>query len=142
MKSERLKKLEIELRDLEQWLKLGLVPKKEEAKHKEEIKAIRAKIDEENERLRFLKESGEVGEYVMPKRPQGREAYQGDMPTIHDGEYTEGGTQSEGYETSAGYEEETQGGEEEEETLTEEESYFSPKARRKRWKDVVNPDEA
>ena len=34
MKSERLKKLETELEDLEQWMNLGLVPKKDIEKHK------------------------------------------------------------------------------------------------------------
>ena len=37
MKSERLKKFENELNDLEQWLNLGLVPKKDLDKHKTEI---------------------------------------------------------------------------------------------------------
>jgi cell division FtsZ-interacting protein ZapD len=64
MKSERLKKLEIEYKDLEQWLQLGLVPKKDVEKHKEEMKAIEAKISEEKERLQFLKESGEAEEYI------------------------------------------------------------------------------
>src|SRR5215470_3897682 len=54
IKSERLKKLETELQDLEQWLKLGLVPKKDIEKHKEEIKAVQTKIEEEKERLQFL----------------------------------------------------------------------------------------
>ena len=40
MKSERLKKFETELNDLEQWLKLGLVPKKDIEKHREEIKTL------------------------------------------------------------------------------------------------------
>ncbi len=53
VKSERLKKLENELQDLEQWLKLGLVPKKDIEKHKEEIRAIQAKVEEEKERLQF-----------------------------------------------------------------------------------------
>ena len=35
IKSERLKKLEVELEDLEQWLKLGLVPKKDIEKHRD-----------------------------------------------------------------------------------------------------------
>lgn len=68
IKSERLKKLEIELQDLEQWLKLGLVPKKDIEKHKEEILAVKSKIEEEKERLHFLRESGETEEYVTPKR--------------------------------------------------------------------------
>lgn len=75
MKSEKLKKLESELKDLKQWLKLGLVPKKEITKHKSEIKAIEDKIAEEEARLRFLKESGEGEEYVAPKRPAGKQVY-------------------------------------------------------------------
>ena len=44
MKSERLKKLELELHDLEQWLNLGLVPKKDIEKHKIEIDQFKKKI--------------------------------------------------------------------------------------------------
>lgn len=75
MKSEKLKKLESELKDLKQWLNLGLVPKKEITKHKAEIKAIENKIKEEEARLKFLKESGEGEEYVAPKRPAGKQVY-------------------------------------------------------------------
>lgn len=75
LKSERLKKLETELQDLEHWLKLGLVPKKDIVKHKEEIVSIQKKIEDEVTRLRFLKESGEVEEYSPPKRAP-RAAYQ------------------------------------------------------------------
>lgn len=113
LKSERLKKLEKELADLEQWLKLGLVPKKDVAKHKEEIEAVQKKIDEELERLRFLKESGEVEEYTPPKR-SGRQAYQEpqSMPDVTVGEgatRTEGG----GFDTETGsFETETATGEE------------------------------
>ena len=52
IKSERLKKLETELQDLEQWLKLGLVPKKDMEKHREEMRALQEKIGEEKERIR------------------------------------------------------------------------------------------
>ena len=83
IKSERLKKLESELNDLEQWLKLGLVPKKDLEKHKEEIAVVLSKIEEEKERLQFLKESGEAEEYIAPKRPTARAGYT-EMPTIPD----------------------------------------------------------
>src|SRR5690349_17464316 len=83
IKSERLKKLETELNDLEQWLKLGLVPKKDIQKHKDEITAVINKIEEEKERLHFLKESGDAEEYVTPKRPSTRAGYT-EMPTIPD----------------------------------------------------------
>ncbi len=72
IKSERLKKLETELQDLEQWLKLGLVPKKDMEKHREEMRTLAEKIGEEKERIRFLKESGEMEEFSAPKRPGGR----------------------------------------------------------------------
>lgn len=75
MKSERLKKLETELEDLEQWMNLGLVPKKDIDKHKEEMRSLASKIDEEKERLRFMKENGDFEEYVTPKKSSGRQAY-------------------------------------------------------------------
>ena len=68
VRSERLKKLENEYKDLEQWLNLGLVPKKDLPKHKEEMEALNQKIEGEKDRLRHLKESGEMEEYVPPKR--------------------------------------------------------------------------
>lgn len=101
-KSDRLKKLEAELTDLEQWLKLGLVPKKEIAKHQREIEGVRQKIQEEKERLQFLKESGEGEEFTAPRRPTGRTQYTegttlpdidiGDEPTLT--EVGGGGTES------------------------------------------------
>lgn len=148
IKSERLKKLETELNDLEQWLKLGLVPKKDIDKHKEEIVAVRNKIEEEKERLQFLKESGEGEEYVAPKRPAARAGYN-EMPTIPDidiGE-TMGGNES-GFEmetdaievdqTVEEREEEEEGTEQEEEE-EDDESYFSD---RNRWRrgGIVDPD--
>ena len=76
MKSERLKKLEIELQDLQQWLKLGLVPKKDLEKHRSEIEVLNSRIDEEKERLKHIKESGEGEEYMAPKRTQTKQLYQ------------------------------------------------------------------
>lgn len=149
IKSERLKKLETELIDLEQWLKLGLVPKKDIDKHKEEIQAVRNKIEEEKERLQFLKESGEAEEYIAPKRPTTRGGYN-EMPTIPDidiGE-TMGGTDT-GFEmetdaievdnTVEEREEEEEANEQEEEEEEEDESYFSD---RNRWRrgGIIDPD--
>ena len=84
LKSDKLKKLEAELGDLEQWHQLGLVPKKDEPKHLEEIRVIQEKIDEEKDRLRFLKEHGDLDEYVAPKRQAGKTVYQAEMPTLPD----------------------------------------------------------
>lgn len=152
IKSERLKKLESELTDLEQWLKLGLVPKKDIEKHKEEITAVHTKIDEEKDRLLFLKESGEAEEYVTPKRPPPRAGYT-EMPTIpdidmHETSATVGDTgydmdtEGESGDTSVIDEREdqdddssTENGEEDD----EEDSYFSD---RNRWKrgGIIDPD--
>jgi hypothetical protein len=160
VKSERLKKLETELNDLEQWLKLGLVPKKDIEKHKEEIHAIQGKIDEEKERLQFLKESGEGEEYVTPKRNTQTRAGYTEMPTIPDidasetvGSFGESGFEMEtdaaesessvydddeeentGTEAAAGEEEE-----EADEKEEEDESFFSD---RNRWKrgGIIDPD--
>jgi hypothetical protein len=76
MKSERLKKLESELKDLEKWLDLGLVPKKDMEKHTVEIGGIKARIEEEKQRLHFLKESGDVEEYSLPKRSNQKQIYE------------------------------------------------------------------
>ena len=40
IKSERLRKLETELHDLQEWLRLGLVPKKDLEKHKDDIRVL------------------------------------------------------------------------------------------------------
>ncbi|MCB1110995.1 MAG: hypothetical protein KDK64_08430 [Chlamydiia bacterium] len=77
MKSERLKKLELELQDLEQWMNLGLVPKKDIEKHKGEIDSLKKRVEEEKARLQSLKENGEAEEYTVPKRNAGQlSAYQ------------------------------------------------------------------
>jgi poly-D-alanine transfer protein DltD len=148
-KSERLKKLESELADLEQWLKLGLVPKRDIDKHKEEILSLTAKIEEEQERLQFLKESGEAEEYIAPKRGPTRAGYT-EMPTLPDVEVGE--SQSGNYqETSYGIDTEhgefessqteTGGDEEEDQTFNEdEESYFSERNRWRRGRNIIDPD--
>lgn len=145
IKSERLKKLESELNDLEQWLKLGLVPKKDVEKHKEEIFTVKSKIEEEKERLQFLKESGEAEEYITPKRTPPRAGYN-EMPTIPDidiGETMAGGESAFDMETDAVEIEQTivdrdEEAEDEEED-EEDESYFSD---RNRWRrgGIIDPD--
>lgn len=155
IKSERLKKLETELTDLQQWLKLGLVPKKDIEKHKEEIKAVLSKIEEEKERLQFLKESGEAEEYVTPKRPSARTGYT-EMPTLPDidmGE-TAAGVSDTGFDMdteaveseSSVIEErdETEEGDEteDERPTAEEEEEESPFSDRNRWRrgGIIDPD--
>lgn len=145
IKSERLKKLEGELNDLEQWLKLGLVPKKDVEKHKEEIRVIQNKIEEEKERLQFLKESGEGEEFIAPKRLSGRAGYT-EMPTIPDIDMEEtGGMAETGFdmETDVIGESAAEDKEHDEPSQAEEdeedESYFSD---RNRWRrgGIVDPD--
>lgn len=150
IKSERLKKLESELNDLEQWLKLGLVPKKDVEKHKEEIQGVKGKIEEEKERLQFLKESGEAEEYITPKRSNPRAGYN-EMPTIPDIDIAEtmGGSDT-GFDMDTDVvevdntsddretddDDTAEAGDDEDE---EDESYFSD---RNRWRrgGIVDPD--
>lgn len=150
MKSERLKKLESELNDLQQWMKLGLVPKKELVRHEGEIEVLKSRITEEKDRLQFLKESGEGEEYTTPKRTPAKNAYP-DTPTFAEmemGEETaEVGvdleTESMEFESSVTeehtVEEGAEGAEEEEEEEEEEEDPFSDQNRWKRG-GIVDPD--
>ena len=147
MKSERLKKLETELEDLRQWMSLGLVPKKDAEKHKEEIRSLTSKIDEEKERLRFMKESGELEEYVTPKRSSARQAYAEPhtLPDMDIGDnMTDAGLdmETETYEMETVSEEETEGGAatvDEEGTVVEEEDE-DPFSDRNRWKRGILED--
>lgn len=153
VKSDRLKKLERELADLEQWLKLGLVPKKDIQKHKEEILLTQDKIREETDRLLMLKENGELEDYVAPRRPAGRAAYS-DMPsdTGVDAADMAGSTEvgveldteaSDEYESQY---EDREDGDEEEVTATEdtssEDDEEDPFSDRNRWRRgmLENPD--
>jgi hypothetical protein len=137
IKSERLKKLENELHDLEQWMTLGLVPKSDINKHSEEIKQIKAKVKEEIERLKFMKENGDAEEYVAPKRSQQKQVYQ-EPQTLPDmdvgNDYAaEGGIDIEpetfDLETSTGDEKSSTS---EDVTIVEEDDPFSDKNRWKR----------
>lgn len=142
-KSERLKKLEVELEDLEQWSKLGLVPKKEIDKHNEEIEAVKTKIEEEKERLRFLKENGELEEYVTPKRSPGRHAYP-ETHTMPDMEVGDNMTdigidmETEGYDMESTFEDTESEEEEVEGTVYEDDE--DPFSDRNRWKRGVMED--
>lgn len=149
IKSERLKKLETELEDLEQWMNLGLVPKKDMEKHKEEIRSLKGKIGEERERLRFMKESGELEEYVTPKKSAARGAY-ADPHTLPDMEIGDNMTdagldmETEGFEMETITEDETEGGagghtEEGESTIVEEDEE-DPFSDRNRWKRGILED--
>jgi hypothetical protein len=146
MKSERLKKLEVELKELEQIISIGIYPKRDLQKGLEEIRMLKAKIDEELERLRLLKENGDADEYSIPKRGT-RQAYaephtlpdmemEGNMTDsgidnfeTEQFEMTETGDNTETAEFTTTAEGETS--EEEEEEL--EEDIFSDSARAKRF---------
>ena len=142
MKSERLKKLESELQDLEQWMKLGLVPKKEIERHEEEIRNLKARLEEEKERLQFLKESGDIEEYTAPRRSPSKTVYP-DTPSMSDIDIGEGGTEvglemeteSMDLETSTDTKEEEDVAEEE----VEEDDPFSDKNRWRRG-GIIDPD--
>lgn len=152
MKSERLRKLEAELQDLDQWLKLGLVPKKDLDKHRTEIASLKDKIHEEKEKLRFLKESGAMEEYAPPKRSaHGRPAFP-DTASMPDIEMPEEGltdfgleVESESYDFESSSGDETESGTDtgsgaDEETEDEDEDEEDPFSDRNRWKRGVLED--
>jgi hypothetical protein len=144
VKSERLRKLERELHDLEQWLKLGLVPKKDLDKHKEEMRGLQGKIREEEEKLQYLKEqASEEEEFTMPRRGPARSAYGGEMATLPDVEMAEESSVSDtaiemetetAQQTYFEEREEAEGGGEEEEDEAEEEEEEDPFSERNRWR--------
>ncbi len=149
IKSERLKKLETELEDLEQWMSLGLVPKKDIDKHREEIKALHQKIGEEKERLRFMKENGELEEYVTPKKSSARQAYAEPhtLPDLEIGDHlTDAGLdmETEAYDMETTSEEDAETGtsitEEEGASPEEEEDDEDPFSDRNRWKRGILED--
>jgi hypothetical protein len=147
MKNERLKKMETELEDLERWMNLGLVPKKDMQKHKEEILSVKSKIQEEKERLRYMKESGEAEEYVTPKRSAARQAY-AEPHTLPDMDIGDNATdagldmETDNFDMETVAEEETEGGGggSDEEATTVEEDEEDPFSDRNRWKRGVLED--
>ncbi|MCB1106821.1 MAG: hypothetical protein KDK76_01850 [Chlamydiia bacterium] len=151
MKSERLKKLELELQDLEQWLNLGLVPKKDIEKHKGEIELLKGRVEEEKARLQSLKESGDAEEYSVPKRnAQQRAGYQ-EPHTLPGVDLEEGGGGGGSGMTESGLESEspttfeTEGGsllddEEGATTISDDDDDEDPFSDRNRWRRGILED--
>jgi len=138
LKSERLKKLEIELEDLEKWLNLGLVPKKDIEKHTEEICLIKQKIEEEQERLRFMKETGDMQDYVAPKKSTVKQIYPEPqtMPDMEIGVDTDIDLdETQPFETDTEQEDVTEVA-----TFVEEEEEEDPFSDRNRWKRGILED--
>jgi len=81
IKSERLKKFESELRDLEEWQRLGLVPKKDIDKHQNDIQAIKQKITNEKDKLQSSNncETDSLGHF-LPKQSTRKIHYEGIVP--------------------------------------------------------------
>ena len=138
VKSEKLKKLEQELSDLEKWLELSLVPKKDINKHKEEIKHIKAKINEEKERLRLIKETGDAQDYIAPKKTPAKQIYPEPqtMPDIDIGIDTDFELdETETFDVDTDQEEQTEVG-----IFSEEEEDEDPFSDRNRWKRGILED--
>lgn len=83
IKTDRLRKLESELEDLNKWLTLGMVPKKDIEKHKEEIALVQEKIDDELAKIEHIRQNGHPEEFVTPKR-QSSKLVLNDGPSISD----------------------------------------------------------
>lgn len=147
MKSERLKKLENELKDLEKWKELGLVPKKDLEKHDGEISALKDRIEEEKRRLEMTKESGEFEDFAIPKRNQNKQMYEHQSLPDIDEDFEENN-----YEMESSYYENDHttlfdiemGGEEKTQTSQEydsdEDDPYSDKNRWKRSTEIVDPE--
>ena len=148
MKSERLKKLESELRDLEKWLNLDLVPNKDVEKHKIEIETVRTRIEDEKQRLIFLKESGDIEDYTSPKKSNQKQIY--DHQSMPDTSAAQNNNM-----TNAGFDMETTSFEADHTTLFDiemagedketkeqdsEEDPYSDKNRWKRSTEIVDPE--
>jgi hypothetical protein len=108
---------------------------------------LQEKVGEEKERLRFLKESGEMEEFSAPKRPAGRQPVHEpqSLPDIDIAEegFTDAGLDMEtepfDVETTATGEEGEEGGDEEVAAVEEEEEE-DPFSDRNRWRRGVLED--
>ncbi len=144
MKSERLKKLENELKDLDHWLNLDLVPKSDLEKHKLEIETTKIKIADEKKRLLFLKENGDLEDLTMPKKNQGKNLLEAQsIPDVNTNDMTQADTTvSDSFEPDhttlfdvelGGQEKTTSDGEQEDDP-------FSEKNRWRRSLEISDPD--
>ncbi|MBI3901216.1 MAG: hypothetical protein HY324_03575, partial [Chlamydiia bacterium] len=106
-------------------------------------------IEEEKDRLRFLKESGDLEEYVTPKKSNARQAYAEPhtLPDVDAGDQmTDAGLdmETEGFDMDTFSEDETEEGggtgSDEESTLQEEEEEEDPFSDRNRWKRGILED--
>jgi hypothetical protein len=150
MKSERLQKLEMELEVNESCMAAGLFPPREKGRYLEEIRSIKTKIEEEKERLRFMKENGDVEEYVIPKRNLARQAYAEPhtLPDMDAGDQMtdNGDTDNMDFDaTETGADEETESGSDSEDKETEDdddedEGGFSDAVRIRRLSQSQDPD--
>ena len=144
MKSERLKKLEKELKDLEHWLNLDLVPKSDIEKHKAEITTIKAKISEERQRLVFLKENGDLEDLTMPKKNQGKNLLETQsIPDVNTNDMTQSDTTvSDSFEPdhTTLFDVELGGQEKTKSDNEQEDDPFSEKNRWRRSLEISDPD--
>lgn len=142
-KSDKLKKLEAELADLERWLDLGLVPKKDLEKHQAEIESLKQKIDEEKGKLTESKEGAEPEDYIAPKRTNAKQAFS-ESSNLGDDDFesdTEDEDEDEDAEVSFASDDSSYDFEEDEDSaFSEDEEEDDPFSDRNRWKRGVLED--
>ena len=144
LRSDRLKKLEAELEDLENWMKLGLVPKGDIEKHKEEIKAIKARVKDEKIRLKSLKDTDDDEEHVAPRRNVQRSSFAETAP-MNDMHVGNGNSNNNHDESSSDIEDEafeTPANDKDKDEDDDESDAFSDRGRfRRGWtRDILDPD--
>lgn len=147
MKSEKLRKWESEHADLMKMFEYDLVPKKEKEKYQLELESLKAKIEEEKQRLHYMKESGEADDFVAPKRSQKAQNYDPQsMPDIGVEEehseisYMEERSYDEDDPSTLWDDEEVEEGGERNSTEYNEDA-FSDKNRWKRARMIMDPDQ-
>lgn len=138
-KTDRLRKLETELEDLEKWLTLGMVPKQDIPKHNEEICLVRERIEEELAKIEHIRLNGHPEEFITPKR-QSSKLVLNDGPSISDLEVGEDHEDSSVSDDET-YDSQSSASETREETQRDEDDQ-DPFHEKNRWKkrEIIDPE--
>ena len=128
-KSDRLKKLEHELKEQKTWLELGFVPKSKIEEYKNDIAEIEKKIEEEKERA--SRDSENDIQYIETRKSSNRASYENTSISDVEGVDSEYG--------SGSYEEDHDSGSLSDDFDTDDDP-FSDKNRWGRKKDILDPE--
>jgi hypothetical protein len=152
MNRDTLKKLQIDLKVHQECMDANLYHPRDKEKELKKIEAILEQIKKEEHRLLLMKESGEVEEYVIPKRNAARQQYS-DPHTLADNDMDTSGGMSDNSDTEnmdfdetdadSDTESATESDEEEKNSNADEaddEWFFSEKGRSRSYLQSPDPD--